>query len=188
MNRNTGIAVILCGFVIILLAFMVFNFFRSQYYSEAPAMVFGSGGKEVVLFLEALSRIQEEGLFLEPGTPSPKIIQDTLKSYLVQKDPFSDYLSRDEFLRFKQLQGEHYVGIGMEIERKTAMARLYVSLIREVPRKEKVSVPAITSSGSRAFQLAENPCLRWHPWLEAYWERKSKWSFDPRAEGKKNWP
>jgi carboxyl-terminal processing protease len=45
------------------------------------------------------------------------MIQDTLKAYLFQKDPFSDYLTREEFRRFREVQGETYVGVGMEISR-----------------------------------------------------------------------
>ncbi|MCP4118898.1 MAG: hypothetical protein GY737_26580 [Desulfobacteraceae bacterium] len=117
MNR---IMLILWGgicFILSFLSFLSFDYFRSKYASQAPETAIGFEDKGVILFLEAVSRIREEGLFWNPGEPETTIFQDSLKSYLAGKDPFSDYLTREEFLRFRQLQEEQYVGIGMEIER-----------------------------------------------------------------------
>jgi carboxyl-terminal processing protease len=70
-----------------------------------------------LLYLEAVTRIKDNSIFLEGDTTRKEIVQDTLKAYLNAKDAFSGYLTREEYLRFKESQDEKYVGIGMEIEK-----------------------------------------------------------------------
>jgi carboxyl-terminal processing protease len=74
---------------------------------------------DIFLFMEAITRIKNDDLFLDPAVNREEILRDTIKSYLPTIDPFSAYLSRDEYLKFKESLNENYAGIGMEIE-KTA--------------------------------------------------------------------
>ncbi|HEX9869193.1 MAG TPA: S41 family peptidase [Candidatus Tectomicrobia bacterium] len=78
---------------------------------------FGLDDKDIWLYLEGLARIKEDALFLEPGVTREEIVQETLKTYLARKDPFSDYLTRKEYHDLRESQNERYVGIGMEVER-----------------------------------------------------------------------
>ena len=116
-NRINSIRIILFCSAFVLLSGMFFAFFRLKDVSEAPDNTFGFAEKDIVLYLEAVTRIKKDALFLTPTITRKKIVQDTLKSYLTQNDTFSDYLTREEYLRFKKSQDEEYVGIGMEIEK-----------------------------------------------------------------------
>jgi carboxyl-terminal processing protease len=116
-NQLNGLMILLGCSVLVLLSILLFAFFLPKDASEAPDNIFGLEEKDVVLFLEAVTRIQKDALFLSPNIPRRRIVQDTLKSYLQQYDVFSDYLTREEYLRFKELQAEDYVGIGMEIQK-----------------------------------------------------------------------
>lgn len=77
----------------------------------------GLKDEDILFYLEAITRIQENSLFLPPSITRDNIIQGTLKAYLATKDQFSDYLTHDEYLRFRELQNDRYVGIGIEIEK-----------------------------------------------------------------------
>lgn len=46
------------------------------------------------------------------------IVRGSLKAYLKDLDPYSDYLTPDEYAAFKEAQKGHYSGIGMEIHQK----------------------------------------------------------------------
>ncbi|MEN8259355.1 MAG: S41 family peptidase [Pseudomonadota bacterium] len=84
---------------------------------KQPPRGFGLNDKDVLLYLEAISRIQKEASFLDGGVSRKEIIQSTLKSYLSQQDAFSGYLTPKEYALFKESLDESYVGIGLEIER-----------------------------------------------------------------------
>ncbi|MGH9958363.1 MAG: hypothetical protein ACREBC_14720, partial [Pyrinomonadaceae bacterium] len=64
-----------------------------------------------------MTRIKETASFLRPTETTEQIIEDTLNSYLEEKDESSGYLSREEYREFQRLQDDRYVGIGMEIEK-----------------------------------------------------------------------
>lgn len=87
--------------------------------SKPPEFMLAMENKDLVIFWEAISRIQENALFLDPDTPEHIIFWDSLKAYLSINDPFADYLTRDEFSDTRQFQEEQYVGIGMEILKDT---------------------------------------------------------------------
>jgi carboxyl-terminal processing protease len=116
-SQLPGLMILLGCSVFVLLSIVLFAFLLPQDASEAPNNIFGLEEKGIVLFLEAVTRIQKDALFLSPNVPRQRIVQDTLKSYLQQHDAFSDYLTREEYLRFKELQAEDYVGIGMQIQK-----------------------------------------------------------------------
>jgi carboxyl-terminal processing protease len=73
--------------------------------------------KDRLIYLEAVTRIKEKALFPPPAVTSAQTLPATLKSYLTQKDPSSGYLTREEYREFQRLQGDEYVGIGLELER-----------------------------------------------------------------------
>ncbi len=84
---------------------------------KKPDRTLGLDAKDLLLYLEAITRMREEASFLDLSTTREKLIQETLKSYLAQKDAFSDYLTREEYRKFKESQDDKYVGVGMEIEK-----------------------------------------------------------------------
>ncbi len=71
-----------------------------------------SSQDETQLFQEAMSRIQEQALAPDPPR---RMVQQALKFYLRQLDPYSDYLSPGEYAALLQAQREAYAGVGMEI-------------------------------------------------------------------------
>src|SRR5262245_14746899 len=79
---------------------------------------FGLEDRDIFLYLEAIAKIKEDASFLTADTTREQIIRESLKSYLSQKDPSSDYLTRDEYRKFIETQDDSYVGIGMEIKKE----------------------------------------------------------------------
>jgi carboxyl-terminal processing protease len=69
------------------------------------------------LYLEAVLQIRKQ---MMPPLQSVQIVRDTLKAYLRSLDPFSDYLSPEEYKQYKLFQQTHYAGVGMEIEQDQA--------------------------------------------------------------------
>lgn len=65
---------------------------------------------------EAAAHVREHALFATNDLPKA-LTPETLKAYLALKDPYSDYLTREEYARFKA-SGRGYAGVGMEIERR----------------------------------------------------------------------
>jgi carboxyl-terminal processing protease len=65
---------------------------------------------------EAIKKMETEGLFFSPPAPSFSTIQ-SYKAYLISKDPYADFLSREEYAQFKSAQAESHAGIGLELER-----------------------------------------------------------------------
>jgi carboxyl-terminal processing protease len=75
----------------------------------------GLDDKDILLYLEAITQIKQKASSLSPDITRPQIVEKTLRAYLAQKDPCCDYLTREEYRRFKESLDESYVGIGMEI-------------------------------------------------------------------------
>jgi carboxyl-terminal processing protease len=73
--------------------------------------------RQLLTFLEALSRIADTASFLPPEVSRDQMLADAIRAYLAARDPFSEYLTRDEYERFKDFQDDRYVGIGMMIEK-----------------------------------------------------------------------
>src|SRR5262245_14853745 len=77
---------------------------------------FGLDDKDVLLYLEAVSQIREKSARLGPDVTRAQIIERSLRAYLSQRDVCCDYLTREEYRRFKESLNERYVGVGMEIK------------------------------------------------------------------------
>jgi carboxyl-terminal processing protease len=61
--------------------------------------------------------METNGLYFSPGAVPNFSTIEAFKAYLIDRDPYADFLTRDEYLQFKNAQGERYAGIGLEIER-----------------------------------------------------------------------
>jgi carboxyl-terminal processing protease len=70
----------------------------------------------IAVDLEALQTLRKQGVFFPPDSSPPSTVT-AFKSYLRNHDAYADYLTREEFLRFSQVQQEKYAGIGLELER-----------------------------------------------------------------------
>lgn len=79
---------------------------------------FGLDDKDILLYMEAIAKIRENASFLKADTTREQIVDESVRYYLFQKDPSSDYLSSEEYRKFKSAQDDRYVGIGMEIKRE----------------------------------------------------------------------
>ncbi|MGR9088556.1 MAG: S41 family peptidase [Gammaproteobacteria bacterium] len=70
---------------------------------------------DVVLYLEALTRIKNHDAYLSTDPDRRALIRGTLKAFVEKTDPFAAYMTPEEFSQWKKSQGDQYVGIGMEI-------------------------------------------------------------------------
>jgi carboxyl-terminal processing protease len=83
--------------------------------SNQAKPTFGLDDKDILLYLEAITQIKQKASSLSPDITRAQIVEKTLRAYLAQKDPCCDYLTREEFRKFRESLDETYVGIGMEI-------------------------------------------------------------------------
>jgi carboxyl-terminal processing protease len=67
------------------------------------------------LYFEAVTKMRKQ---MMPPLQSVEIVRGTLKAYLRSLDPYSDYLSPEEFQQYKLLQEPRYAGVGMDIEQE----------------------------------------------------------------------
>lgn len=70
---------------------------------------------DILLYLETITQIKKNDVYLKPEITRLDLIQDTIRSYVEKTDPFAAYMLADEFSKWKKSQGDLYVGIGMEI-------------------------------------------------------------------------
>lgn len=70
---------------------------------------------DILLYLEAITQLKKNDVYLESGISRLAVIQDTIKSYLEKTDPYAAFMTAEEFSKWKKSQGDLYVGIGMEI-------------------------------------------------------------------------
>jgi carboxyl-terminal processing protease len=69
---------------------------------------------------EALERLAQSGVFFLPGSFQDLAAAPSFKAYLLEKDPYADFLTPDEYAQFKKVREEGYAGIGMELEKDPA--------------------------------------------------------------------
>jgi len=84
--------------------------------SNQAQPTFGLDDKDILLYLEAITQIKQKASSLSPDMTRAQIVEKSLRALLAQKDPCCDYLTREEFRKFKESLNESYVGIGMEIK------------------------------------------------------------------------
>lgn len=119
-NNVRGVALLL--FFFSALAFLLFTVItsRPQQQKENSERPFRLTNKDdLLIYLEAVARIKDRALFLSPAVTRSQILRGTLKAYLREKDASAGYLTRQEYREFQRLQGDEYVGIGLELERDT---------------------------------------------------------------------
>jgi len=69
-------------------------------------------------YAEALAHIRQSAVFLESTESVQELSALTLKAYLAQEDPYSDFLTSKEYTRFKEAGSQAYAGIGLDIEKQ----------------------------------------------------------------------
>jgi carboxyl-terminal processing protease len=74
-----------------------------------------SADPAVRLYAQALDRITRESAFASGDRAA--IVRQMLNDYLSARDPYSGYLSRDEYAAYRQMQTGAYAGIGADLER-----------------------------------------------------------------------
>jgi carboxyl-terminal processing protease len=102
------------------LVFSPIAFLLSRHAKNPPTNAkqsYGLDDKDIFLYLEAIAKIKEDASFLTSDITREQIIRESIKAYLSQKDASSDYLTRDEYRKFKETQDDSYVGIGMEVKK-----------------------------------------------------------------------
>jgi carboxyl-terminal processing protease len=57
-------------------------------------------------------------MFPTPVEPPLDLVALSVKAYLVQKDPFSDFLTAEEYTQFRKTGNPRYAGIGLDIEKQ----------------------------------------------------------------------
>jgi carboxyl-terminal processing protease len=69
------------------------------------------------LFSEAITHIQRQAVF---GGPSDRqgIVAAALRAFLAERDPYSAFLTREEYKKFTEINDPSYAGIGLEIEKR----------------------------------------------------------------------
>ena len=81
----------------------------------APALS-TSHAAEMAVDPGALETLRKQGVNFPPDEAFPSTVP-AFKTYVRNKDAYADYLTREEFLRFRQVQQEKYAGIGLDLER-----------------------------------------------------------------------
>lgn len=69
-------------------------------------------------YAEALAQIKQRGVFTEPIGDLRDMVASSLKVYLAQKDPYSDFLTSEEYAKFKAAGKQYYAGLGIDVEKR----------------------------------------------------------------------
>lgn len=77
----------------------------------------GSPAGELAAYSEAVAKIRAYAIFVDPNERKKAIIGQTIRAYLHQADPYSDYLTPEQYAAFKQGQKRNEVGLGLNIEK-----------------------------------------------------------------------
>ena len=112
------LSALLIAFLLGALVSLLITLVLTEHPRETPNPVkptFGLDDEDVLLYLEAITQIKQKASSLSQDVTRAQIVEKTLRAYLAQKDPCCDYLTREEYRRFKESLDESYVGIGMEI-------------------------------------------------------------------------
>src|SRR6185437_10611753 len=87
---------------------------------SAPENEANSAGDSLAIsqYVEALAHIRESAVFLKPAESIQELAASTLRAYLAQEDPYSDFLTSEEYGRFKEADSQIHAGIGLDIEKQ----------------------------------------------------------------------
>jgi carboxyl-terminal processing protease len=77
-----------------------------------------AGNLAIRQYVEALTHIRQSAVFLKPTESVQELTALTLKAYLGQEDPYSDFLTSEEYARFKDAGSQVHAGIGLDIEKQ----------------------------------------------------------------------
>jgi len=69
-------------------------------------------------YAEALVHIERDAMFSTPADSPQEIVASSLRAYLGQKDPYSDFLTKEEYAKFMEASRGEQTGIGMDIEKR----------------------------------------------------------------------
>lgn len=69
---------------------------------------------------DAVERLLKDGVFFGPGTAREVAQAPAFKPYLLEKDRYADFLTREEYQQFRRAQHERFAGMGMELERDSS--------------------------------------------------------------------
>jgi carboxyl-terminal processing protease len=87
---------------------------------EPSSQTAWTANQSMLLFFEALAKIKTHAL-TQPS--EQEIVRQSIKGYLRSLDPYSDYLTSNEYTAFANAQQSKYIGLGMDIE-KNAQGQL----------------------------------------------------------------
>jgi carboxyl-terminal processing protease len=87
---------------------------------SAPENEANSAGDSLAIsqYVEALAHIRESAVFLKPAESIQELAASTLRAYLAQEDPYSDFLTSEEYGQFKEADSQIHAGIGLDIEKQ----------------------------------------------------------------------
>jgi carboxyl-terminal processing protease len=87
---------------------------------DAPTALLSSRmeGGAIKRYTEALGYIEEHSMFPTPVESPQEIVAASLKAYLSQKDPYSDFLSPEELVKFRAAGSQRSGGIGLDIQKQ----------------------------------------------------------------------
>jgi len=115
-QRFGGLLIAFLGGVLLTLLGMLFLYEPPRSAPNEAKPAFGLDDKDVLLYLEAINQIKERASSPNPDVTRAQIIEQSLRAYLAQQGPCCDYLTREEYGKFKGSLKEGYVGVGMEIK------------------------------------------------------------------------
>jgi carboxyl-terminal processing protease len=69
-------------------------------------------------YAEALAHIRQSAVFLKPTESVQELTALTLKAYLAQEDSYSDFLTSEEYARFREAGSQAHASIGLDIEKQ----------------------------------------------------------------------
>ncbi len=132
-RKHRGI--VLTCFSALAFSFSAISGCRSHDTTQRASHGFRLTDKELLVYIEAVTRIRETAALLPPRGTTAQIVGDTLNAYLAQKDASSGYLTREEYRDFQRLQDDRYVGIGMDIEKDAEGNVLCLPVMESVAAK-----------------------------------------------------
>lgn len=84
--------------------------------SDCPLDCAAQADPALQLYAQALSLISTKAVFAR-GDPV-QIVGETLGDYLSAQDPYSGFLTRDQYVAYLAVRNGHYSGIGADLERR----------------------------------------------------------------------